>query len=41
MLNIPLSLWESTVSHVNKIIKKKYSTKDSVGYLDQFQEELE
>ena len=41
MLNTPISLWESTVKHVNKIIKKKYSTKDSSGYLEQFQEELE
>lgn len=41
MLNIPISLWESTIKHVNKIIKKKYSTKDSTEYLEQFQEEIE
>ena len=41
MLNMPISLWESTVKHVNKIIKKKYSKQDSTEYLEQFQEELD
>jgi hypothetical protein len=40
LLELPISLFESTVNNLTKIIKKKYGSKDSFDYLDYFEQEL-
>ena len=41
LLSIPINLWEPTVKYINDVIKKKYSGKNSAGYLENFQEEFQ
>jgi len=41
LLDLPLSLWEPTVNKINKVIKKKYSSKNSTGYFEHLQEEFD
>lgn len=39
-LNLPISLFEPTIKSLNKILKKKYGSKNSVDYFEHFEEEL-
>lgn len=41
LLSTPLSMWDPLVKNMTDVIKKKYGGKNSSGYLEQFQEELE
>jgi hypothetical protein len=41
LIEIPLSLWEPIVKTLNETIRKKYSGKNSAGYLENFQEEFQ
>lgn len=41
LLDLPLSLWEPTVNKINKIVKKKYGSKNSTGYFEHLQEEYD
>ena len=41
LLSIPVNLWEPTIKYINDVIKKKYSGKNSAGYLENFQEEFQ
>ena len=41
LINLPLSIWEPIIKVINETVKKKYGNKNSTGYLESFNEELQ